>query len=143
MIRIEELTSENFNQDILDILSEAFKYKNEMSIKRAKNILRVQKKSGNVSFILYLDDKTIGVATAIFQYKIIHSGSLICIIEDVAIHKNYRGFGYGKNLVDYICEFAKKKGAYKCILYCSTYNVKFYEKCGFKHKSCLMRKDLI
>ena len=43
--------------------------------------------------------------------------------------------GIGKNIVDYLINYAKEKGCYKAVLNCSNDNITFYEKCDLKLKS--------
>lgn len=54
-------------------------------------------------------------------------------IKNIAIYENFHGQGYGKKLIEYICEYFKGD----CdIIYVGTgdspLTVAFYEKCGFK-----------
>ena len=54
-------------------------------------------------------------------------------IKNIAIYENFHGQGYGKKLIEYICEYFKGD----CdIIYVGTgdspLTVPFYEKCGFK-----------
>lgn len=54
-------------------------------------------------------------------------------IKNIAIYENFHGQGYGKKLIEYICEYFKGD----CdIIYVgigdSPLTVPFYEKCGFK-----------
>ena len=62
-------------------------------------------------------------------------------VEDIAIRKDLHGFGYGKILMDHIKETARAKNAYKIILSCADYNIKFYKKCGFIQSCATMRFD--
>ena len=76
-----------------------------------------------------------GIGTIFIERKIIHSFGKVGHIEDIAVSKLYRGLGIGKNIVDYLINYAKEKGCYKAVLNCSNDNIKFYEKCDLKLKS--------
>lgn len=76
-----------------------------------------------------------GIGTIFIERKIIHSFGKVGHIEDIAVSKSYRGLGIGKNIVDYLINYAKEKGCYKTILNCSNDNIRFYEKCDLKLKS--------
>lgn len=82
-----------------------------------------------------LSEITIGCATLIIEPKIIHNFGKVGHIEDVVIHPDYQGQGYGKILVQDIIEKAKEQNCYKVILDCDEKKVPFYEKCGMKQKS--------
>ena len=61
----------------------------------------------------------------------IHGGESCAHIEDIIIDSTYRGESYGKILIDYMIEKAKKKNCYKIKLSCDQKNIGFYKKCGF------------
>ena len=63
-------------------------------------------------------------------------------IDNVIMHKDYRGRGLGKILINNVCKIAKDNGCFSVSLYCNNYNVAFYEKCDFRHSSNFMRKKL-
>lgn len=63
-------------------------------------------------------------------------------IDNVVIHKDYRGKGLGRLLIRRVCTIAKNNGCFSASLYCNNYNVAFYEKCDFRHSSNHMRKTL-
>jgi predicted N-acetyltransferase YhbS len=53
-------------------------------------------------------------------------------IGGLFVKHNYIGKGFGKKLLDFIEDYAKKKGHKKVILYSSVYAEPFYQKQGFK-----------
>ena len=63
-------------------------------------------------------------------------------IDNVIIHKQFRGIGLGKNLINRLCEIAKNNQCVSVTLHCTNYNVNFYTTCGFRHSSNFMRKTL-
>jgi len=93
-------------------------------------------------YVAIIDDKIIGCATILIENKIIHGGSSVGHIEDVAVHHSFRNQGVGKSLIDHCVNIAKERKCYKVILDCSDHNVKFYEKCQFKTHGVCMRLDL-
>lgn len=82
-------------------------------------------------WIIEINDEIITSTTIIYEYKFIHNISKIAHIEDVCTLKKYRGLGYGKILIDYVIEEAKKNDCYKITLYCQEELEKFYNKSGF------------
>tara|TARA_B100000941_G_C28229663_1_gene410899 strand:- start:75 stop:527 length:453 start_codon:yes stop_codon:yes gene_type:complete len=84
------------------------------------------------------EEELVGMATIIVENKLIHGGSKVAHIEDVVIHKKYRGLGYGKLLLDNLINKSKNFGCYKIILNCHEKNIGFYEKAGFQQKNIEM-----
>ena len=89
-------------------------------------------------FCICEDSTVIGVGTIMIEQKIIHNFSKVGHIEDIVIDSNYNGSGYGKQLIQFLTNFAKEKGCYKVILYCSEKVKGFYEKCGYIEKNISM-----
>ena len=142
MVEIKEINQKELTDDVLDILTEAFKHP-RLDLSRAKTRMHIRERSDVHTFIIKLDDKIIGTASLLRELKLFGDVKpYIAHIEDVAIHKEYRGFGYGKQLIVYMVEWAKEHHCYKAILTCSNYNIKFYKKCKFRHTSNTMRVDL-
>lgn len=77
-------------------------------------------------------DYIIGCGTLILETKFIHNLSSVAHIEDVCIDKHFQSLGYGKILLNYLENIARKEKCYKIILNCSDKNIPFYEKCGFE-----------
>lgn len=104
--------------------------------------LRFQSLNPQTQHIFILCDKrinkVIGSATILLEDKFIHACGRVAHIEDVVISKEARGGGLGKQLVEYLLEFAKMCGCYKTILDCDAKNVAFYQKCGMKEKGFQM-----
>ena len=87
--------------------------------------------------IYVIEDSGCIVATAklLLEFKLHNDFTYMGHIEDVVVHQNHRGKGYGKRIMEYVRDAAiKKYGCYKIVLDCSETNVPFYEKCGCKRK---------
>lgn len=72
------------------------------------------------------DDTTIGVCV------VTDEGNGILEIKNIAVNPDSQGKGYGKLLIEYICN--KYKGIFKTVIVGtgdSPLTVPFYEKCGF------------
>ena len=89
-------------------------------------------------FCICEDSTVIGVGTIMIEQKIIHNFSKVGHIEDIVIDSNYNGSGYGKQLIQFLTNFAKEKGCYKVLLDCSEKVKGFYEKCGYTEKNISM-----
>ena len=80
----------------------------------------------------------IGTGTILFEQKFIHNISLYSHIEDIIIKKEYRGYGYGKKLIEHLIKVCKQNNCYKILLDCESKLEYFYEKCGFENKGSQM-----
>jgi GNAT superfamily N-acetyltransferase len=84
------------------------------------------------------DDKIVGTASWFIEPKLIHGGSYVGHIEDVAVLEGYEGMGVGRAVVEYAIQQCRVRGCYKVILDCSESNAMFYEKLGFRrHENCM------
>lgn len=142
MTTVKELSYQDISRDLLNILYDAFKHP-KISLATAKSRFKRRQASNIFIFGIFEEEQLIGTASVLIELKLFRSSKpYIAHVEDVAIHKDYRGFGYGKKLMDHIIQFCKSKDCYKVVLFCSNDNTKFYKKCGFRHTSNLMRRDL-
>lgn len=85
-----------------------------------------QKKLSSI-FVLEYNNQLLATAKLLIEEKFGHN---VAHIEDVVTDINHRGKGYGKQLILFLCNEAKKFNVYKIILQTSIPS--FYEKCGFK-----------
>ena len=86
----------------------------------------------------YEMNKLVASGTILIENKLIHDNGKVGHIEDIIVDKDYRGYGLGKKIIDFLSDYAKTEGCYKCILDCSDDNVQFYDKCGFARKGAFM-----
>ena len=86
----------------------------------------------HISVILLIENNNIiGSGTILYEQKLIHNYGMVAHIEDVIVSKKYRGKKYGKKLIDYLVDKAKKKKCYKIILNCDKNVKEFYKKSNF------------
>jgi len=110
----------------------------------ANNIFdKIQENPEHIIMVALNDDKVVGAATLLIEFKFIHNGGKVGHIEDVAVDKNYQGQGIGEKIIKNLLTLAKTKGCYKTILDCVNDVKPFYEKLGFKHNSNALRFDHI
>lgn len=89
----------------------------------------------NIQIFLLIDnDEIVASGTIIIEPKIIHNFGLVAHIEDIVVTNKYRKKGYGKKLISYLIEIAKKETCYKVILNCKKELCVFYSKNGFQKK---------
>jgi len=96
--------------------------------------------SNNNHKIFVIENNGVIVAnvTTILEQKFIRGCKCICHIEDVVVHKDYRGKGIASKLLDFVKGYAQQNNCYKIILNCSQDYKRFYEKNGFNEKNIQM-----
>lgn len=84
--------------------------------------------------------KIIATGSVFIEKKFIRNCGKVGHIEDVVVDSNVRGKNLGKKVVEFLSDHAHSMGCYKVILDCSSENMPFYERCGFKKKEIQMVK---
>ena len=90
------------------------------------------------SIVAIIKDTVVGYGSVVIGKNI--RGGKIGHIEDIVSHSNYRQKGIGKTIVEALFDKAKADGCYKVALQCSENNIKFYEKCNYKHNGVSMQR---
>lgn len=94
----------------------------------------------NHGFVFLVEEQIVAYGAIIIETKI--RGGKLGHIEDIVVNKNFRGSGFGKNVIEYLLDFAERKKCYKVTLSCKEHNVNFYEKCGLDVSGITMNKLL-
>jgi glucosamine-phosphate N-acetyltransferase len=89
-----------------------------------------------------VNGKVVGTASMVIFKKVCLDGKSMARIFDVAVLSQYRSFGIGSAMINYLEEIAKKNNVIKLTLECSDKNISYYERFGFEHVSNHMRKIL-
>jgi predicted GNAT family N-acyltransferase len=55
-------------------------------------------------------------------------------LERIAILGKYQGKGIGRELMNYLVKYCRRKNVNKIVIYSQYHAMEFYEKCGFKAK---------
>lgn len=82
--------------------------------------------------------RVIGTGTLLIEEKFLRNYGKVGHIEDIVVHSDFRGYGLGKVMIDFLTKQAKLADCYKCILDCGEDNVGFYEKCDYERKGVQM-----
>lgn len=122
---------------LCEIYSEAFR-ETEPSVYHWYTILQDKNQFYRV---ITVDGKVMGAANLLLINKILRSGSVMGLIEDVAVSQEARGLGLGKLLIEDLIALGWESGCYKIVLNCSDDNIAFYEKCGLHRAENQMRID--
>src|SRR5213083_1252939 len=108
---IEPATAEDLDE-LSDLLGELFAEESDFRPDREKQLrgLRLifeQPNRGRV-FVLRSNNAIVGMINLLFTISTAEGGFVI-LLEDLVIHKEYRGHGYGAKLLQYAIDFAKQK----------------------------------
>ncbi|XP_022097366.1 glucosamine 6-phosphate N-acetyltransferase-like isoform X2 [Acanthaster planci] len=101
-------------------------------------------KEGGMYYVTVVEDTSrnciVASATLILEQKFIHECALRGRIEEVVVHKDYRGKQLGKLLMSALTLLSQDLGCYKTTLECGESNIPFYEKFGYvKDKEVYMQ----
>jgi GNAT superfamily N-acetyltransferase len=86
-------------------------------------------------YVMVYDNQIIGTFALLIMDNLAHLGAPSAVIEDVAVDPKWQGRGFGKQMMYYALEAARKAGCYKAVL---SSNLKrerahaFYESLGFE-----------
>ncbi len=135
------LHGDQLTRKILNVLNELAPTKG-LTLSAAKRIIDNNIKCNSFTYVLYVNGEPIAIATLVILEKMIHDGSYVALIEDVAVLRKYQKRGYGKAIVEHCIAKAKHNLCYKAILVCRKELEPFYESIGFKHSGECMRINL-
>ena len=140
-IIIKELQKEDLWKGFLTTLDSLRQTSNIERNTAEKIYDKIEDNPDHIIIVALIDEKVVGTATLLLEFKFIHSGGIVGHIEDVVVDKKYQGQKIGEKIIRNLLEVAKTKGCYKTILDCVD-NVKpFYEKIGFRYNANALRFD--
>jgi N-acetylglutamate synthase-like GNAT family acetyltransferase len=111
---------------------------------RGLQLILEQPNRGRI-FVVRNDHQIFGMVNLLFTISTARGGFVI-LMEDVVIHPDHRGQGYGTMLVDYVAEFAKSKQFKRITLLTdriSAESQEFFKKQGFEYSSMIPMRRII
>lgn len=111
---------------------------------RGLQLILEQPSRGRI-FVVRNDDQIFGMVNLLFTISTARGGFVI-LMEDVVIHPDHRGQGYGTMLVDYVMEFARKKQFKRITLLTdriSAESQEFFKKRGFEYSNMIPMRRII
>lgn len=111
---------------------------------RGLQLILEQPSRGRI-FVVRNDDQIFGMVNLLFTISTARGGFVI-LMEDVVIHPDHRGQGYGTMLVDYTAEFAKQKHFKRITLLTdriSAESQEFFIKRGFEYSNMIPMRRII
>lgn len=146
--RVEPATLEDLPQ-LTDLVTSLFSVSGDFVPdhalqERGLRLILEQPNRGRI-FVVRNDDRIFGMVNLLFTISTARGGFVI-LMEDVVIHPNHRGQGYGTMLVNYVAEFAKKKQFKRITLLTdriSDESQEFFKKQGFEHSNMIPMRRII
>ena len=148
IVRIEPATIEDLS-GLTDLLMELFEEEedfepNQENQEHGLRLILEQPRHGRI-FALRNDHTIIGMANILFTVSTA-AGGMAVLLEDVIVHPDHRGQGYGSKLLDHAVEFARLKKFRRITLLTDRTgedSKRFFEKNGFVFSGMVpMRKML-
>lgn len=129
--------------DLFSMSSGDFKPDREVQ-ERGLRLILEQPSRGRIA-VVRNNDQIFGMVNMLFTISTARGG-FVMLMEDVVIHPNHRGQGFGTMLVDYVIEFAKQKKFLRITLLTdkiSAESQSFFRKQGFEHSHMIPMRCLI
>ncbi|MEO5753962.1 MAG: GNAT family N-acetyltransferase [Chthoniobacterales bacterium] len=145
---IQPAISEDLDE-LSSLLGELFSEESDFRPNKDKQLrgLRLifeQPNRGRV-FVLRRDRSIVGMINLLFTISTAEGGFVI-LLEDLVIHREHRGHGYGSMLLDYAIEFARQKSFKRITLLTDRPELRsqsFFRKHGFYESPMLPMRLLI
>ena len=147
-VAIEPAIAEDLDE-LSSLLGELFSEESDFRPNKEKQLrgLRLifeQPNRGRV-FVLRRDRSIVGMINLLFTISTAEGGFVV-LLEDLVIHKGYRGHGYGSMLLDYAVEFARQKNFKRITLLTDRPELRsqsFFRKHGFYESPMLPMRLLL
>lgn len=131
MIYIRKLEKDDFDKGYMKLINFFTRY----PINKTKEEFIQQFNIINSDiFVLEKNNKIIVSGTLHIEHKFHNNFKSIVHIQDIVVDEHYRNQGYGKQMILFLIEKAKKTNCYKIVLNSNPNNKMFYEKLGFVQK---------
>ncbi len=139
---IEQGTIEDLPQ-LTDLLFDLFTQEADFTPDRAKQMrglrLILEEPSRGRIFVLRHNGVILGMINLLFTISTAEGGFVI-LLEDVIIHRDYRGHGFGGKLLRHAMEYSRKKSFCRITLLTDRMDsegVRFFKSHGFTESSML------
>lgn len=130
---------------VMELFSRSDDFKPDQAAQeRGLRLILEQPNRGRI-FVVRNKDRILGMVNLLFTISTARGGFVI-LMEDVVIHPDHRGQGYGAMLVDYVVDFAKQKNFKRITLLTdrmSAESQEFFKKHGFEQSSMIPMRRII
>jgi N-acetylglutamate synthase-like GNAT family acetyltransferase len=130
---------------VMDLFSRSGDFTPNQDVQeRGLRLILEQPNRGRI-FVVRNHDQIFGMVNLLFTISTARGGFVI-LMEDVVIHPDHRGQGYGAMLVDYVADFAKRKNFKRITLLTdriSAESQEFFKKQGFEYSNMIPMRRII
>ncbi|TAG11639.1 MAG: GNAT family N-acetyltransferase [Verrucomicrobia bacterium] len=146
--RIEPATLEDLpalTELVVNLFERSQDFKADRMIQeRGLQLILEQPNRGRI-FVVRSHERIFGMVNLLFTISTA-CGGFVILMEDVVIHPDHRGQGYGKKLLDYVIDFARAKNFKRITLLTdkmSEESQQFFEKQGFIHANMVPMRRIL
>lgn len=130
---------------VMDLFARSDDFRPDRAVQeRGLRLILEQPNRGRI-FVVRNRDRILGMVNLLFTISTARGGFVI-LMEDVVIHPDHRGQGYGAMLVDYVADFAKRKNFKRITLLTDRMSAEsqdFFKKHGFEHSHMIPMRRII
>lgn len=137
-MEIRELKLTDYELNYFELLSQLSQVTKPSKKEFEYHFNKIISNNNHKIFVIENNGVIVANITTILEQKFIRGCKCICHIEDVVVHKDYRGKGIASKLLDFVKGYSQQNNCYKIILNCSQDYIRFYEKNGFNEKNIQM-----
>lgn len=136
-------------EPMADLLAELFTLESDFVPERAKQLaglgLILDTPALGRLFVLRDGDRVAGMVNALITVSTAQGGRVL-LLEDVILHRDYRGGGHGRRLVEHVLAWAASEGMTRVTLLADQANapaLAFYRRLGFEESAMrVLRRSL-
>lgn len=136
-------------EPMADLLAELFTLESDFVPERAKQLsglgLILAHPALGRLFVLRDGDRVAGMVNALITVSTAQGGRVL-LLEDVILHRDYRGGGHGRRLVEHVLAWAAAEGMTRVTLLADQTNepaLAFYRRLGFQDSAMrVLRRSL-
>lgn len=148
LARVEPATLEDL-PELVELLVELFGMEEDFEPDQRKQehglrLILEQPSRGRI-FVIRTDHKIIGMVNLLFTISTA-AGGFVIQMEDVIIHPDHRGQGFGSQLLSYVIDFARKKNFMRITLLTdkiSAESQRFFQRFGFQFSHMIPMRMLL
>ena len=130
---------------VMDLLARSDDFSPDRTLQeRGLRLILEQPNRGRI-FVVRNKDRIFGMVNLLFTISTARGGFVI-LMEDVVIHPDHRGQGYGAMLVDHVVDFARRKNFKRITLLTdkmSAESQEFFKKQGFEYSNMIPMRKII
>lgn len=146
--RVEPATIEDLSaltELVMDLMARSDDFTPDRELQERGLELILEQPSRGRIFVVRNQDRIFGMVNLLFTISTARGGFVI-LMEDVVIHPDHRGQGFGRMLVDYVIDYAKKKGFKRITLLTDKIGAdsqEFFKKLGFDYSHMIPMRRII